>query len=383
METSEILNSLPDINILDEEGITPESIVAEMVESYQDKYEEITGEELTLYPGDERKIKINAAAEILYQLACIGQERFRQNFLKTAYGSSLINLGANIGFYKSGLEKARTTLRFTISEEQTRDITVPAGTRATAGDQIYFETEEDTVIKAGELYTDTSAVCTEAGTCGNGYTEGQIAVIVDPVNFIESVANISESAGGNDEYTNDELREKIYEFPASYSVAGPEDAYEYLVKQYSSNITDVRIIAENAVVKIYILMQDGKIPDSARLKAVETYLKESERFPDTDHIEVLAPETVEYSVKATYYIPYDKKDTEASIKTDVEQMTQEFIDHTQNRIGRAIDPGLLNAFIRAAGARVEINTPGFKKIGKYQIAKCKTVSLTYGGLEEE
>lgn len=383
METSEILNSLPEVNVLDEEGITPESIIAEMVESYEEEYEKITGEELTLYPGDERKIRINAAAEVLYQLACIGQERFRQNFLKTACDESLINLGANIGFYESGTENARATLRFTLSEARNKDITIPAGTRATAGDQIYFATEEDAVIKAGDTYIDTSAACEEYGSAGNGYTIGQINTIVDPVNYVESVENIDESHGGSDEYTNDERREKIFEFPSSYSVAGPQGAYEYMTKKYSSNITDVRVINEDAVVKIYFLMQDGNIPDKVKLKAVENYLKESKRFPDTDHIETCAPEEVQYELTMTYYIPYDSKDTEDAIKDDVESMIKEFVEHTAGRIGRAIDPGLLNAFVRASGARAEISSPQYQKIGKHQVAKCGRMNITYGGLERE
>ena len=383
MEANEILNNLPDINVLDKEGITPESIITEMVEDYQSQYKEITGEELILYPGDERKIRINATAGILYQLASIGQERYRQNFLKHAYGDSLKNLGANLGFYESGLEKAKVTLRFSLSETQDKDVSIPQGTRATAGDQIYFATDEDTVIKAGELYIDTSATCEEAGTVGNEYTAGQINTIVDPINLVESVVNISESAGGHDEYTNDELRQKIFDFPSTYSVAGPEDAYVYMVKKYSSNIIDVREASEDAIVKIYVLLQDGKLPDETKQKAIKTYLEESKRIPDTDKVLVLAPELLEYDLDATYYIPYDSKDTEAAIKANVEDMTQEFVDYTKSKIGRAIDPGMLNAFIRAAGARLDIRAPDYQKIEKNQVAVCRNINITYGGLEKE
>ena len=48
MAVSEMWDSLPDIDPLGDEGITIEQIVAEMVQSYAEKYVEITGEELTL-----------------------------------------------------------------------------------------------------------------------------------------------------------------------------------------------------------------------------------------------------------------------------------------------------------------------------------------------
>ena len=41
MAVSEIWDSLPDIDPLGDEGITIEKIVAEMVQSYEEKYEEM------------------------------------------------------------------------------------------------------------------------------------------------------------------------------------------------------------------------------------------------------------------------------------------------------------------------------------------------------
>ena len=48
MAASDTWDNLPDINPLEDEGITIEEIVAEMVQSYEEKYEEITGEERIL-----------------------------------------------------------------------------------------------------------------------------------------------------------------------------------------------------------------------------------------------------------------------------------------------------------------------------------------------
>lgn len=385
MAASDTWDNLPDIDPLADEGITIEEIVAEMVQSYEDKYEEITGEELTLYPADERKIRINAVAEMLYQLAQFGADCFKQNFLKYSFGSSLKNLGANIGYAETGEEAATTTLRFTLSEPMEQDVTIPAGTQATEGTQVYFGTDEDLIIPAGELYGDTAATCTDIGETGNGYAIGQINILVDAVSYVESVENITETSGGHDEYTTDELRENIYNFPSTYSTAGPEDEYIELVKKYSNNIIDVHTItSKESVVQIYVLLQNGSVPDGTKLQAIKAFLEEQKLTPDTDKIEVLAPEIVNYTIEATYYISYYKKEMEQTIKESIEEIAAEFEEYTKSKIGRAINPDMLVAFVNTAGAsRIAIKSPTYKKIEENQVAICTKVNLTYGGLEKE
>lgn len=385
MAVSEMWDSLPDIDPLGDEGITIEKIVAEMVQSYEEKYEEITGEELTLYPADERKIRINATAEMLFQLAQYGADCFKQNFLKYSFGSSLKNLGANIGYSITGEARATTTLRFTLSETLSEDVIIPMGTQATEGSQVYFATDEELIIPAGEIYGDTAATCTDIGSGGNGYAIGQINILVDTVSYVESVENTTETAGGHDEYTTDELRENIFNFPATYSVAGPEDEYIEIVKGYSGNIIDVRLVTnKEALVQIYVLLQNGTIPDAEKLKAIQAYIKELKRTPDTDMVEVKAPELVDYSIEATYYISYTRKESEKTIKEAIEGITGEFEEYTRSKIGRAINPDMLTAFANAAGAsRMTITSPSYKKLAENQVANCTKIKLVYGGLEKE
>lgn len=385
MAASDTWDNLPDINPLEDEGITIEEIVAEMVQSYEEKYEEITGEELTLYPADERKIRINAVAEMLYQLAQFGADCFKQNFLKYSFGASLKNLGANIGYAETGEEAAITTLRFTLSEPMEQDVTIPAGTQVTEGTQVYFATDEDLIIPTGELYGDTAATCTDIGEMGNGYAIGQINILVDAVSYVESVKNITETSGGHDKYTTDELRENIYNFPSTYSTAGTEDEYIELVKKYSNNIIDVHTITrKESVVQIYVLLQNGSVPDGTKLQAIKAFLEEQKLTPDTDKIEVLAPEIVNYTIEATYYISYYKKEMEQTIKESIEEIATEFEEYTKSKIGRAINPDMLIAFVNTAGAsRIAIKTPTYKKIEENQVAICTKVNLIYGGLEKE
>ena len=379
------LENLPEIDVLKDEGITFDSIVNEMIADYEARYIELTGEELTIYPADSRRILINVTAGKIYQLATIINERHKLNFLQYMYGDFLKNWASNFGFDKDGRESASVKLRFHLADAQKTDIVIPKGTRATSGNGIFFATDEDTIIAAGEEYTDTNATCTEKGTIGNNYAIGQINSIADPVNLIESVENTTESSGGHDEYTDSELRELIYNFPERYSTAGSEGAYKELAMAYSTNIVDAKIITNNeAVVQIYILLQNGKVPDEEYCKKVQTFIYDLKESPDTDKIEVRAPEINEYEINATYYIPEEKKEIADGIKEAIMDAVEEFAEYTKTKVGRSINPGILTAYANAAGAsRIQISSPDFQKIGESEVAVCRQINVIFGGFDKE
>ncbi len=381
----EILDGLPKIDMLADEGITLESMQNEMVADYEAYYKSLTGEDLTLYPADSRRIMINVAAGKLYQLAVIMNERHKQNFLQYMYGEFTKNWAANFGFTDNGIERAVVTLRFHLAQIQPVGVLIPAGTRVSSGDRIFFATDEDLEIPAGERYANTIATCTADGTVGNGYMVGQLNILADPVNLVDSVENITVSVGGHDEYTNQELKELIFNFPATYSTAGPEDCYVELAKRYSKNIVDARVIGnKQALVQIYLLLQNGAVPDAAYCQSVCQYIEDLKITPDTDNVEVLAPEVVFYEIDATYYIADSQKDIEYSVKESIEAAADEFKDYTESRIGRAINPGVLIAYVSAAGAyRIEIASPVYRALEKTQVAVCSKITMRYGGLEGE
>lgn len=380
-----LLNNLPEINMLDEEGITFDGILNDMIADYEARYRELTGEDLTIYPADSRRIILNVVAGKLYQLAVIMNERHKLNYLQYMYGDYLKNWGSNFGFSNTGLEKATTVLRFTLSGVNDTDVLIPAGTRATSGDKVYFAVDEDTVIPSGDEYVDTSATCTVSGSNGNGYMAGQINIIVDPINLVESVENITQSSGGHDEYTDQELRELIYYYPDEYSAAGSEGSYRELTKQYSNNIVDVRIVTTlEAEVYIYILLQNGKIPSDDYCSNVYDFIKDTKRTPDTDKIQVLPPSIVNYDIEAVYYISEDNKEIADGIKEAVTDAVDGFAEYVQSHIGRSINPNVLIAYTNAAGAsRLEVKSPEYMDIGEEEVAVCSNINLTFGGFSKE
>ena len=235
------LYDLPDISVIDDVDI--ENMKKEMIADYEKNYKEETGESITLYPADKDRIKLNVVANKLYQAYQCIDRGFKMNFLKYAYGDYLKHHGAMKKTFKQESRPAVTVLRFTLQETRAQATAIPAGKRATAGDNLFFATDDYAEIGAGNLYVDVHATCTQAGTIGNHYMPGQINGMVDKIPYVERVENIIESEGGSDEESDANFKERIFLAPSSYSTAGPEDAYIYWVKQYNSAaIGDVKVM---------------------------------------------------------------------------------------------------------------------------------------------
>lgn len=382
----EDLENLPEIDLLDDFGITLDGIQEDMIICYQDKYRELSGKECTLYPANPNRLIINAVAGQIYQAYEFINYAFKQNFIRYMEDETLWNWGATLGFAESSLKSATCTLEFGVNEPLDFDVSVPIGTRVTAGDDVFFASDADCVIKAGKQSIEVSATCTEEGAVGNDYVPGQINIIADPVPNLSHVRNIDLSAGGADELSGDSLREKIFLFPSTYSVAGPEGAYEYFVKKYSEDIIDAKVVTDkdSATVMIYIMLENGVVPDEAYCQKVEDYLLQEKKHPDTDKISVQAPLVVSYDLKAAYYISTSKRDNEITIRKSVEEAAAAYVKRQSECLGYDINPDIFREYARVAGAkRIVLETPAYTKLEDNQIAICKGINLVYGGLEDD
>ena len=229
---------------------------------------------------------------------------------------------------------------------------------------------------------DVSAQCQTSGTVGNDFVPGEITTIVDPLPYTLSVTNLTPTSGGADRETDEELAERIYLAPSSYSTAGSKAAYEYWVKTFSSVIDECCVLSESpGEVDIYI-MTDGELPEDDFMERLEEYLENESIRPLTDHVVVKRPETVTYNVNLTYYIRNDDKDAEETIREAVETAAGNYTAW-QKKIGRDITPARLVYEIMQAGAQsVEVSEPAYTELDDTQIAIAGTVTLNYGGLRD-
>lgn len=385
LNSIEEIQALPDIDILKDLGVSLEGIIEEMIDDYETEYEARTGRRKTLYAGDRDRILITVMAAQLYQAQERAAYLFRRNFLKWMEDEDLENWGANFGFKIPDAQPASVELKFYINDPLEFDVDIPAGTRATAGDNVFFATTDRGTLKAGQENVVIQALCSDAGELGNDYIPGQINVMADPVPYISGVTNQSTSAGGSERMTGEDLMLSILQWMSTYSTAGPAGAYEYWIMSYSSEIIDVSAVSlgdDSATENIYILLTDGKLPSVTFLNQVKQYLEELGNFPDTDKVDLYAPEKVEYALEVTYYISRSRRDNEEEIKSMVEDAIDAYVTYQGSGIGRAVDTTALIEYVRTAGAeRVEVKKPQYQKLTASQVASCTSKKVTYGGLE--
>jgi len=378
------LYSLPDISFIND--ITYEQILNEMITDYEKKYQEVTGRKTTLRPGDKEHIHLRVEAGQYYQMYQILDHAAKMNLLKYSKGNFLRHLGA---FKKTFIQEPKPAVvmaRFTLSEVRKDVISIPQGTRITAGDGVYFATNYYAEVEAGDSFVDIDCTCETAGTVGNEYIIGQIETIVDPVPYVASVTNITKSDGGTGEESEESFRERIFLAPSSYSVAGPADAYEYWVKQYNSAaIEDVKIYEPTeAVVDIRILLTGGTLPSQTFCSDCLQYLKENPIIPLTDHDFVAPPDVVNYDLKAVYYIARSDLNNVKTIQESIESAKETYLNWQRTKIGRDINPDALTEFVRAAGGkRVVITSPVFTRVPETAIAIETNVEFIYGGIEDD
>ena len=220
-------------------------------------YEQSSG--VTVTPASPEKLFISWVASILVQAYVKMNYIGTQNIPSRASGDALDALGDM--FYSVSRPQASAascTERFTISEAQIVDITIPAGTRVTdASRTIIWETVEAVTIIAGATYADVEVICQTTGTVGNGYTAGQINTIVDVFEYYSSCANISTSGGGADKATDEEYYQILKSSLDAFSTAGPFGAYAFHAKSVSPQIADVKVIRPRKTVTAELPVHGG------------------------------------------------------------------------------------------------------------------------------
>lgn len=374
----------PDVSFIDNMSIS--DIEEFYIKKMQERYRELTGKDLILKEADPVRLLAYSNCLLLYQIAQYADRAGKMALLKYSYGDYLDNIGALKGIIRNQGRAAKTRIRFTLSTKRPGTTIIKSGIRITASDGVYFATTDMLEIQAGELYGEVSAECRDIGTKGNGYEAGMIKTIVDPVAYVEKAENVTVSSGGADLETDENLAERIFLAPSSWSTAGPDDAYKYWVMTFNPAIADVRVESEiPGEVDIFFILKDGQMPDETMIQELTAYLKNEEVRPLTDNVIVRAPEIRVYGIDMTYYINKSDRTRASQINENVQNAVQEYVKWQKERIGRDINPDQLRKMVMTAGAkRLEIREPTFAAISYASIAlQAGEANVLYGGLEDD
>ncbi|THD15381.1 hypothetical protein CI793_13525 [Anoxybacillus ayderensis] len=368
--------NLPDINFLEK---SPEDIERDILFHIEEK----TG--IKLSNADPRRKFIQGL--VLY----IVQERnnldyaLKQNLLAYAEDEFLDHKGEEVGTPRLGDKAAVTTMEFILEEGRVDVLVIPKGTRFLVGENTFFSTDETVVVPVGQHSIQVPATCLETGEVGNGYLPGEITNLVDPIPWVKEVRNITVSSGGVEVEEDDPYAERIRIAPESFSVAGPEGAYEYWAKTASQQIVDVVVLnPSDGTVDIRVLLQDGELPSQELLDEVLAVCSDKKVRPLTDKVTVNAPEVVFYDVDVQYWILQSNASVLSTIQEKINQAFQDYLKWQKEKMGRDVDLSELIVRLKNAGAyRVTVNSPMYIKIEKHQVAKENVVNFSFGGLTDE
>lgn len=346
----------------------------------------MTGE--PLYPGDERRIFTEAMVQIVVAIANACNTACNNKMLRYAEGDTLDALGERMGVERLPAVAAKADFQFTLTGEQGFDVTVPAGTMITTDGDIYFATDEELIIPAGDTEGTISASCTEAGAAGNDYTIGSIAQLVDSVAYVLKAQNTTVSSGGSDEEEDDDFRERIKLANSTFSTAGPAKAYQYFAKSADTSIIDVAVDSPSAcVVNLYILCTGGTLPSAEILQKVTDICSADDVRPLTDRVTALAPTAVPYNITLKYYTTAeDEADCIETIEGEGGAIDQ-FKEWQSESLGRDINPDKLLMYcispISGTGCiRAEITSPVVTSVGAFEVAQAGTVTVTHEVVSE-
>ena len=367
----------PDIHFVDTDTNT---VVNALIQSY----EAFTGR--TLYPADPARLFILWVADIIIQERVNIDFSARQNVPRYAEGEYLDSLAELFkDAYRLEPEKAKTTLRFTLSIPLEVATIVPAGTRVTVDGEIIFQTLQALTIPAGDLFGDVEAECQTAGEIGNGFVPGQITQLIDIFPYFGSVENVSESDGGADEESDAAFYERMRESVETFSTAGPLGAYEYYAKSASALIVDVKATSpEPGEVDVRVLLSGGQLPGEEILKEVLDILNADKVRPLTDHVTVAAPETVPYDIDFTYWTQEGGAVSDDKVAENIGAAVRTFKEWQGAKMGRDVNPSYLISLLMQAGAkRVKVRSPVDTVVPDNAVAVIGETAVVNGGAENE
>ena len=314
-----------------------------------------------------------------------------------------------------------TTIRYTLSIERAVKTVILKGSRVTADNKIFFATTSTLEIPAGELKGEVEAMCMTAGVEGDGFGIGTIKNMVDRVPFVSAVENVTPSTGGEEPESLEAYKQRLRLLPESFSVAGPDGAYEFWARTANPKIIDAKawmpdldmasfaaflqpwgitdaVGFYNAIfnyfrtsgtgpgnVNITVLLKDGELPSEEILQQVYETLSENSRRPLTDFVHTKPPNPRDFNVDFKFWIGTERATEAGSIIEAVNKAVDRYIAWQKSMLGLDILPDMLHKLIMDAGIkRWEPVEPVFTVLKPNEVAQFGGIkSVMFEGLEDQ
>jgi phage-related baseplate assembly protein len=359
-------------------SIFPEE-VGPVIQRLQSNLEQGLGRSLA--PADVEMLILNAFAYEIQLQRIAANQAFRQNLVDFSTAPMLDFLAALVGVIRQPASGAVCTLQFKFVTGANA-VLLPAGIRVQSIDgQAIFTTDTAINVPTGTNSIVVDATCQTPGAIGNGYTAGNVSIILDPQPFVTTAANLDTTSGGNDSETDDQLRARIKLAPSAFSVAGPTEAYIFYAKSADPAIVDVSCVTTApGVVTLYPLCSGGVLSSQALKDKILATCSDNKIRPQNDTVLIADPAVINYTIDVTLILY-----TNAVPANILSQVQNNLSTYQQGRvnslnedivisqiIGQCLIPGqVYNVIVNSPAANVVADASTY--------TNCTGINVTIGG----
>ena len=345
--------------------------------------QEATGE--VLPEGDERRIFAEAITAYMLALKADIDDVAKQKMLRYARGEVLDALGEMYGATRILAVEATCTLRFTIPEAQSYNLTVPSGTVASTPDGYAFATDTDAAIAAGATYVDVAATAADVGSEYNGYVAGSVTMLRSTLPFTASVANTDTTSGGTDGEPDDDegnelVRQRILLIQNATNTAGTESSYKAFALAADANVVDVQVpnLDEAYTVYVYVVKTGGNQFSEDEIAVIQAACDAPDVRPLGDRVEVRNAVRDAYEITVSYTCSADNEEQVTTAIEGAGGAIDQYLKWQDEVISRDIQPQKLMALMFAAGAdTVTVTSPVSSTVVDGHVAKCTGKTITH------
>lgn len=309
------------------------------------------------------------------------------NLVQFSRAPILDYLAQNVGIkQRNPATPSETKIKFTLTTGHA-DVVIQAGTRVSHADgSPVFAVKEDTLVLTAIEEIELDCECTDLGAFSNGYAIGTITELLDSFTGFDSCENTTITAGGSEQETDEQLRERTYLASEIFSTAGSEAAYKFLALSAHPTIIDVKVefpevgkaYPPAGTVAIYPLTPTIPTPDVVLL-AVELACTGEDKNPGTDTVVVASPTSVNYTIVAvlTLYNGADDEQILSVVNESLTNFTQEKskklgLDIVKNQVEKlCLEEGVYDVSLTSIPSTIEIEPN--------EVANCTGITVTIGG----
>lgn len=246
----------------------------------------------------------------------------------------------------------------------TNGTSIPMGTIVVRDDGVEFATTEDGVISSGNVTLDVQATTLYPGDIGNT-SLGIVVVLLSPITNIDDNATVDTGgiAGGIDEETDEDLRDRILERIRNPPAGGSESDYKQaslvvsgVANAYVYPNMDV-LDEELGHVTVVVLGDDPKVPGAGILADVQTAVDAIKPVTATLHVEPIDSTIIDIDVEI---IP-----NTSALQTEIENNVIDLFDKEGEPGGTILLSHLRDAILRGG-------------VNDYQITDIEVDSISIG-----